>query len=43
MEDQLTERLCPIPIITHPQDVLTAAREPEEKKKRKDSRNISVS
>lgn len=41
--DQLTERLCPIPIITYPQDVLLAVQSvPEQKKERKeDSRNIS--
>ena len=41
--DQLTECLCPIPIITYPQDVLLAVqREPEQKKeRRKDSRNVS--
>lgn len=40
--NQLTESLCPIPIITYPQDVLMAVhREPEQKKDRKDdSRNI---
>ena len=41
--NQLTECLCPIPIITYPQDVLLAIqRVPEKKRDREeDSRNIS--
>lgn len=39
--DQLTACLCPIPIITYPQVLLAVQREPEQRKERKDSRNIS--
>lgn len=43
--DQLTERLCPIPIITYSQDVLLSVqkerRNKREKEKEEDSRNMS--